>query len=144
NNPLIVVDGIVYSADGLNALNPADIESINVLKDATAAIYGVRAANGVIMVTTKQGKRNSKTSIDFSGYYGIQETAKKIDLLNAREFAILKNETFGAGGLTHPYNNVSVGRGTDWQNEVFQQAPIQNYNLTLSGGTEKSAYSIGG
>lgn len=144
NNPLVIVDGIVYSVDGLNALNPADIESINVLKDATAAIYGVLAANGVIMITTKQGKRNTKTSIDFSGYYGIQETAKKIDLLNAREFATLKNETFGAGGLDHPFNNVNVGKGTDWQNEVFQQAPIQNYNLTLSGGTEKSTYSIGG
>ncbi|HYF69653.1 MAG TPA: TonB-dependent receptor [Ohtaekwangia sp.] len=144
NNPLVVVDGIVYSTEGLNALNPADIESISVLKDATAAIYGVRAANGVILVTTKQGRRNTKTAIQFSGYYGVQETAKKLDLLNAREFAILKNETYGAGGLAHPYNNVNMGKGTDWQGEIFQQAPIQNYNVNISGGSEKSTYSIGG
>src|SRR5690606_33860014 len=134
----------VYGTEGLNALNPADIESISVLKDATAAIYGVRAANGVILVTTKQGKRNTKTAIQFSGYYGVQETAKKLDLLNAREFAILKNETYGAGGLAHPYNNVNLGKGTDWQDEIFQQAPIQNYNVNISGGSEKSTFSIGG
>jgi TonB-dependent starch-binding outer membrane protein SusC len=144
SNPLVIVDGIVYGTDGLNALNPQDIESINVLKDGTAAIYGVRAANGVIIITTKQGKRNSKPTIDFSGYYGMQETAKKINVLNAHEYAVLKNETYGAGGLAHPFNNTNVGTGTDWQDEIFEKAPIQNYNIAVTGGTEKSTYSIGG
>lgn len=144
NNPLIIVDGVLYSADGLNALNPADIESINVLKDAAAAIYGVQAANGVILITTKMGKRNTKPTIEMGGYYGLQETTKKISLLNAREYAILKNETYGSGGLTPPFNNVNLGTGTNWQDEIFKQTPIQNYNLNINGGTDRSSYSFGG
>ncbi len=144
NNPLVLVDGVPYSTDGLNALNPSDIESINVLKDATAGIYGVRAANGVIIITTKQGKRSGKPIIEFSGYAGMQETTRKLDLLNAKEFAVLKNETFAAGGQTPPFANTGLGSGTNWQDEVFQKAPIQNYNLNVSGGSEKSTYSIGG
>jgi TonB-dependent starch-binding outer membrane protein SusC len=144
NNPLVLVDGIPYSTDGLNALNPSDIESVNVLKDASAAIYGVRAANGVIIVTTKQGKRNGKPSFEFNGYFGVQETTKKLDLLKAREYAILKNEAFAAGGQTPPFSNVDLGNGTNWQDAVFQTAPVQNYNLNVSGGSEKSTYSIGG
>jgi TonB-linked SusC/RagA family outer membrane protein len=144
NNPLILVDGVPYSSDGLNALNPSDVESINVLKDASAAIYGVRAANGVIIVTTKQGRKNAKPSLEFSGYYGVQQTTKKLDLLSAREFAVLKNEAFAAGGQAPPFANVNLGNGTDWQDEVFQDAPIQNYNLNLNGGSDKSTYSIGG
>lgn len=144
NDPLILVDGVIYDAAGLNALNPNDIESINVLKDGTAGIYGVRAANGVILIETKKGSLNSKASVDFSAYYGVQETARKLNLLNAREYAILKNEAFAAGGQTPPFNNVNLGTGTDWQNEVFQTAPIQEYNLTVTGGSEKTSYSIGG
>jgi TonB-linked SusC/RagA family outer membrane protein len=144
NNPLILVDGIPYSSDGLNALNPSDVESINVLKDAAASIYGVRAANGVIVITTKQGKRNTKPTLDFSGYYGVQQTTKKLDLLNATEYAVLKNEAFAAGGQAVPFANTNIGKGTDWQKEVFQSAPIRNYNLNLNGGSDKSTYSIGG
>jgi TonB-linked SusC/RagA family outer membrane protein len=145
NNPLILVDGIPYASnEGLNALNPSDIETISVLKDASAGIYGVRAANGVILITTKQGKRNTAPSIEFSGYYGIQETAKKLNLLNATEFAVLKNEMYAAAGLPTPYANVNLGKGTDWQDKVFGQAPIQNYNINVNGGSDKSTYSIGG
>ncbi|ELR70565.1 TonB-dependent receptor [Fulvivirga imtechensis AK7] len=144
NAPLILVDGVPYSADGLNALNPSDIESVNVLKDATAGIYGVRAANGVIMITTKKGKLNSQPTFEVSGYYGMQEAANKLDLLTAREYAILKNEAYAAGGNTPPFNNVNLGEGTDWQGEVFERAPIQNYSMTVSGGSEKTSYSIGG
>lgn len=144
NNPLVLVDGIPYEPDGLAALNPSDIESVDVLKDATAAIYGVRGANGVIIISTKQGKRNMKPVFDFNGFYGVQETSNQISLLNAREYAILKNETYAAGNLTPPFNNVELGEGTDWQREVFQQAPIQNWNLNVTGGSDKSNYSIGG
>ena len=144
NNPLIIVDGIIYAPDGLNALNPSDIESINVLKDATAAIYGVQGANGVIFITTKQGKRNSKPTFDFNGYYGVQDSPSKVNLLNATEYAVLKNEAYAAGGQIPPFNNTSLGNGTDWQKEVFQQAPIQNWNLSVTGGFDRSNYSIGG
>lgn len=144
NDPLILVDGVIYDAAGLNALNPNDIESVNVLKDGTAGIYGVRAANGVILIETKKGNLGTKPRLDFSGYYGVQETARKLDLLNAREFAILKNEAFAAGGQPMPFNNVELGEGTNWQDAVFQTAPIQEYNMTVTGGSEKTSYSIGG
>ena len=144
NNPLILVDGVIYDAAGLNALNPNDIESVNVLKDGTAGIYGVRAANGVILIETKKGSLNSKPSLNFGAYYGVQQTARQLDLLDAREYAILKNEAFAAGGQSIPFNNTNLGKGTDWQNAVFQDAPIQEYNLTVTGGSDKTTYSIGG
>jgi TonB-linked SusC/RagA family outer membrane protein len=144
NDPLVLVDGIIYSVEGLNALNPSDIESVNVLKDASASIYGVLAGNGVIVVTTKQGKKGGKPSIEFSGYVGIQETTKKLDLLNARQYAILKNEMFGSAGQAVPFLNPDLGNGTGWQSAVFQRTPMHNYNLNVTGGTDKSSYSIGG
>jgi len=144
NDPLILVDGVIYDAAGLNALNPNDIESVNVLKDGTAGIYGVRAANGVILIETKKGNLGTKPRLDFNAYYGVQQTARRLDLLNAREFAILKNEAFAAGGQALPFNNVELGEGTDWQDAVFQESPIQEYNLTVTGGSEKTSYSIGG
>jgi TonB-linked SusC/RagA family outer membrane protein len=144
NDPLILVDGIIYDSQGLNALNPADIESIHVLKDGTAGIYGVRAANGVIIIETKKGKLNSKPQFEFSGYYGVQNTSNKLDLLNATEYAVIKNNAFINGGQNAPFNNTNLGEGTDWQSAVFQPAPIQNYNLSINGGSDKTRYSIGG
>ena len=144
NNPLILVDGIPYSTEGLNAISPSDIESIHVLKDAAAAIYGVRAANGVILVTTRQGKASTPTRLEYSGFIGVQSTAKKLDLLKGREYAILKNESFAAGGQTPPFLNPDIGTGTDWQSEVFAQAPVSSHNVSVSGGTEKTKFSIGG
>ncbi|MCX2742746.1 TonB-dependent receptor [Mangrovivirga sp. M17] len=144
NDPLIVVDGVIYDAQGLASINPSDIESIDVLKDATAGIYGVQAANGVIMITTKKGKKNQAAQVSFDGYYGVQETSNKIDVLNAREYAVLKNEMVVSNNGTPIFDNTNLGEGTDWQDEVFQTAPIQNYNLTVRGGTNKSSYSIGG
>jgi len=144
NDPLIIVDGVIYDSEGLNALNPNDIASVNVLKDATAGIYGVRAANGVIIIETKKGKKNQKPQIEISGYSGMQQTARKMDLLNATEYAVLKNEMFANGGQPMPFNNTLLGTGTSWQDSVFQTAPIQNYNISLQGGTDRTTYSIGG
>ena len=144
NDPLILVDGIVYDSEGLNALNPADIESVNVLKDGTAGIYGVRAANGVIIIETKKGKLNTKPQIEFSGFYGLQQTTNRLSLLNANEYAIIKNNAFANSGRPQPFNNTQLGEGTDWQDEVFQVAPMQNYNISINGGTNKTRYSIGG
>ena len=143
NDPLILVDGVVYDSEGLNALNPSDIKSVNVLKDATAGIYGVRAANGVIIIETKTGKINTGPRVEFSGWTGLQRTANRLDLLNAREYAILKNETFGSSGDPIPFNNIELGEGTDWQDEVFQDAWATNYNFTISGGSKKSTYAAG-
>ncbi|MBU3744705.1 MAG: TonB-dependent receptor, partial [Sediminibacterium sp.] len=123
NDPLILVDGVVYDSDGLNALSPNDIASINVLKDATAGIYGVRAANGVIIIETKKGTLKSAPKWEISGFQGLQQTAKKLDLLNAREYAVLKNEMFAAGGESLPFKNTSLGEGTNWQDSLFKLAP---------------------
>ncbi len=139
--PLILVDGNVI--EDLSVVNPGDIESINVLKDATAGIYGVRAANGVILITTKSGKRNTDLKFSYDMYAGFQETSRKIPVLNATEYAIIINEAYAAGGQTAPYPNVAnLGTGTDWQDEVFQKAPVINHNLTISGGTDKSSYAF--
>ncbi len=142
NRPLILVDGNVI--EDLSVLNPGDIESINVLKDATAGIYGVRAANGVILITTKTGRKNSELKFSYDGYGGFQQTSRRIPVLNATEYALLANEAFVAGGQSAPFPDVSgLGSGTDWQDEVFQNAPIFNHNVTITGGTEKSTFSFG-
>lgn len=143
NDPLVLVDGVVYDVAGLNALNPSDIKSINILKDATAGIYGVRAANGVILVETKSGRKSQKPSVEYSAYYGIQETSKKLSLLNASEYAVIKNEMFGVAGDPMPFANTSIGEGTNWQDSIFVRSPIQSHNLTLSGGTKSSRYNLG-
>ncbi|MDA0310469.1 MAG: SusC/RagA family TonB-linked outer membrane protein, partial [Bacteroidetes bacterium] len=143
NDPLILVDGVVYDSEGLNALNPSDIKSINVLKDATAGIYGVRAANGVILIETKQGKLNAKPTVEYNAYYGIQQTSRKLDLLNAKEYAVIKNEMFAFGGQPMPFNNTELGVGTNWQDSVFSMAPVSSHNLSMTGGTENTRYSLG-
>ena len=144
NDPLILVDGVVYDSEGLNALNPNDIESINVLKDATAGIYGVRAANGVIIIETKKGQKGAKPKFEVGSYYGMQSTANKLDLLNAGEYAVIKNEMFIRGGGQPIFNNTNLKVGSNWQDSIFQDAPIQSFNLGVTGGTKNSSYSIGG
>jgi len=143
NDPLILVDGVVYDSEGLNALNPGDIKSVNVLKDATAGIYGVRAANGVILIELKDGVKDMPPEVEFGGYVGLQQTARRLDLLNATEYATIKNEIFGTAGQPIPFENTALGEGTDWQDEIFQDAWMQSYNLSVKGGTKKSTYNAG-
>ncbi|MEW4922322.1 TonB-dependent receptor [Algibacter sp. 2305UL17-15] len=141
SRPLILVDGNVI--EDLSVINPNDIESVNVLKDATAGIYGVRAANGVILITTKTGRKEMPLTIEYDMYAGFQETTRKIPVLNATEYGALVNEAFAAGGQTPPFSDLSqLGIGTDWQDEVFQKAPIFNHSITFKGGKEKSTYSF--
>jgi TonB-linked SusC/RagA family outer membrane protein len=141
NRPLILLDGAVI--EDLSVVNPGDIESINVLKDATAGIYGVRAANGVILITTKSGRYESEMKFDFKTYYGFQETTRKLPVLNATEYGLLVNEAFANGGQQPPFTDVSgFGQGTDWQDEVFDVAPIYNADLTVSGGGKNSRTSF--
>lgn len=146
NEPLYVVDGIPITG-GLDFLNPGDIASIEVLKDAaSAAIYGSRAANGVVLISTKTGKSQGgsakKFKITYSGYYGWQNAWKKLDLLNAREYAVIMNEASVNGGGSPIFSDPqSLGEGTDWQDEVFyENAPIQSHQVSLTGGNEISSY----
>ena len=142
NRPLILLDGNVI--EDLSVVSPSDIESITVLKDATAGIYGVRAANGVVLITTKSGKLNSELKLDVNIYGGFQNTTRKLPALNATEYGLLVNESFAANGEALVYPNVSeLGKGTDWQNEVFQNALILNQDFTLRGGSKKSTYALG-
>ncbi|GGG39838.1 SusC/RagA family TonB-linked outer membrane protein [Hymenobacter glacieicola] len=151
NNPLFVVDGFPLPDGGenqLNAISPNDIESIDILKDASAtAIYGVRAANGVVIITTKRGKAGVST-INLDAYRGVQQVWRKLDLLNAEEYAVINNESRLAGGapivVDRLRNPQALGEGTDWQDEVFRRAAIQNYSLAATGGSDKARFSISG
>lgn len=138
SSPIFVVDGVIL--DDISFLNSADIESMEVLKDASAtAIYGSRGANGVILIQTRQGlPGQEKPLFSFSSEYGIQRLAKKIDLLNGREFAIITNEIRPGS-----YNNVDAVPDTDWQDLIFQTAPVQNHQLSITGATNVSQYYVG-
>ncbi len=142
NDPLWVVDGVVVDNGGIGYLNQSDIESIEVLKDAASqAIYGTRAATGVILVTTKKGKAGS-TAINYSGYWGVAGPERKVDLLNATQYATLRNEASVAGGGSVIYANPSaLGTGTDWQSLIFNNsAQKQVHELSVSGGNDKVIY----
>ncbi|WP_460189607.1 SusC/RagA family TonB-linked outer membrane protein [Urechidicola sp. KH5] len=143
NGPLVIIDG--YQGD-LSILNPNDIESITVLKDAQAAIYGTIGANGVVLVTTKRGRYNAKTKVSYNVYTGFQESSKKLSLLNATEYGLLLNESYAAGGQDLPYDDVSnLGQGTNWQDEVLNSGvPIVSHDLSVSGGGDKVSYTLSG
>lgn len=146
SEPLYVVDGIQISNGGgindvspLSTINPNDIESVEVLKDASAsAIYGARAANGVVLITTKRGKSGG-TRVTLDSYYGMQKVAKTLPTLNAAEFAQLENEVFKNSYYKDP---ASLGEGVNWQNIIFREAPIQNHQLSINGGNDKTQVAL--
>lgn len=143
-DPTVIVDGVQQSLVDLNSINPSDIETINVLKDAaTTSIYGVKGGNGVIVVTTKSGKKNQKTEFTFSSNYGMQQVMNTIGVLNATEYAAILNEgSTTAGGMPIFSNLSTIGAGTNWQNQIFKDAPIQTHNITAKGGSEKMTYLL--
>ena len=145
-DPVVIVDGSIQSLDDLNSINAADIESLNVLKDAaTTAIYGVKGGNGVILVTTKSGRRNQKTEFNFSSNYGKQEVMNTIGVLNATEYAAIVNEGSTVNGGPVLFNDLSkLGVGTNWQNEIFKSATIKSHNITAKGGSEKMGFFLSG
>jgi len=165
NEPLYVVDGYPVSAgtsaggtgagqNPLSTLNTSDIASIEILKDASAtAIYGARGANGVVLITTKRGNAG-KTQVSLDAYFGVQTIAKKMDMMTAREFAEFTNEARINDGLAPAFPNQNdlynfpdpstLGKGVDYQDEVFRDAPIQNYNLSVTGGGETVKYALAG
>jgi TonB-linked SusC/RagA family outer membrane protein len=165
NEPLYVVDGFPIYNDNSNStgvlgngqpsnvlasINPSDIESMEILKDASAtAIYGSRGANGVVIITTKRGKAG-QSNVNFETYYGFQQLSKKIDLLNAYDYANAVNvDNLQRGrAIIYPdpeiYNPAVYGQGTDWQDEAYRVAPTKNYQLGFTGGDEKTKYAISG
>ncbi len=145
-DPVVIVDGIPQTMTDLNAINPADIESVSVLKDAaTTAIYGVKGGNGVIVITTKSGLKNQKTQFDFNTYFGQQGVVKQIDMLNATEYATMNNEgSLVSGGQKIFSDPASLGEGTNWQDQIFHKASVSSYNLTAKGGSEKMSYFLSG
>ena len=145
SDPLYIVDGMAVGG-GISYLNPSDIESVEILKDAaSAAIYGARAANGVVLVTTKSGKKGkAKISYDFS--YGWQNPWKKKSVLNAKEYMIIMNEALLNDGIKARYSQEEIaasGAGTDWQDETFNyDAPVQNHQVSITGGSDKMNYFL--
>ncbi|WP_210419382.1 TonB-dependent receptor [Pedobacter sp. KBS0701] len=173
NEPLYVIDGVPISGDAgnqstsgrsplqasssnansqttvspLSLINPNDIESIDVLKDASAtAIYGNRASNGVIIITTKRG-RSGNSSINYDGYYGFQRVARYMDVMNLRQYAALQNslgDIYGTGRRVEFADPSVLGEGTNWQKEIFTTAPQQSHQVAVSGGKEGLNYYISG
>ncbi|MCL1933262.1 MAG: TonB-dependent receptor [Candidatus Azobacteroides sp.] len=144
SDPVYVIDGVVMNG-GLDYLNPNDIQSIEVLKDAgSAAIYGTRAANGVIIVTTKKGNLNAPTRINYDMQMGFQGPANKVKLTNATQYAMLRNESVLNDGGMVPFPSPTIyGTGTNWQDEIFSNdALYQNHHLSLNGGSDKSTYFL--
>ncbi len=139
SNPLIIVDGLPMS--DLNDINPVDIESIEVLKDATSsAIYGARAANGVILVTTKRAKKG-QTSIVYNGFYGVQSAFNMPELMGTDDFLMMTKEAFANAGKTYPSGRPVENQGidTDWLDVITNNAPVQEHNITATSGSEKSS-----
>ena len=153
NEPLYVIDGVAISGNNstnssvLSAINPSDIVSMEILKDASAtAIYGSRASNGVVLITTRQGQAG-KTKISYEGYYGLQQLPKKLDVMNLREYAEYQNmraDIIGFGEREEFADPSLLGNGTDWQNEIFQNASMHNHQINISGGNDNVKYSISG
>ena len=154
NEPIYVVDGVIISGEtgsntsnAIAGINPSDIESIEILKDASAtAIYGAQAANGVILITMKAGV-TGRPKVNFQASVGNQQIPKKVDMMNLREYARHSNElralTDGnvKDAFSHPE---TLGEGTNWQDEIFRNALMQNYNLSVRGGTKTVNYQISG
>ena len=155
--PLYVVDGMFY--DNIDFLNNADIQEMSVLKDASAAaIYGVRAANGVIIITTKKGAKNVKPRVTYDGYVGIQKATNILEMANSQEYGIMMMEAdydtyssyfknsidmFGGSYADPDFHNWTYGADTNWYDELLRTAVITNHSLNISGGSDKATYAVG-
>lgn len=150
--PLYVVDGMFY--DNINFLNNDDIQDMSILKDASAAaIYGVKAANGVVIITTKKGAHNQPARISYNGYVGVQTVTKRLKMANSSEYAtmlletnptaytsVIQNSINTFGGN---FNDMQFGADTDWYDELLRDALMTNHSLNISGGSERATYSLG-
>ena len=162
NEPLYVIDGMLITSDngqtnaggtagpalnGLSSINPSDIERIEILKDASAsALYGSRGSNGVVLITTKRGK-SGKSSVTFDSYVGIQDVSKKLNMLNGEEFAHFMNNYSKDSGLPLDARYLipeKIGKGTDWQDAIFQRAFMHNNQLSVVGGNADNQFALSG
>ncbi len=143
-DPVVIIDGVPQSLTDLNSINAMDIESINVLKDAaTTAIYGVKGGNGVIVVTTKTGRKNQKPEVTLNTNYGVQQVMNTIGVLNATEYAAIINEGSSLAGGGIIFNDLSaLGKGVNWQDEIFKTAPMQSHTLGVRGGSAGVSYFL--
>lgn len=157
SSPLYVVDGMFY--DDINFLNNEDIQDMSILKDASAAaIYGVRAANGVVLITTKKGVKNQKAKITYDGYVGFQKATNVLKMANSKEYATMLMEAnydaysptikssidnYGGSYADADFHNWTYGSDTDWYGELLRSAVITNHSIGISGGGEKATYSLG-
>ncbi len=143
-DPVVIIDGVPQTLTDLNSINASDIESINVLKDAaTTAIYGVKGGNGVIVVTTKGGRKSQKAAISVASNYGVQEVMNTIGVLNASEYGGMINEGSTTAGGPIIFPNLSLlGVGTDWQKQVFKTAAMQSHTIAAQGGGDNMTYFL--
>ena len=150
--PLYVVDGMFY--DNINFLNNADIQDLTIMKDASAAaIYGVRAANGVVIITTKKGAKNQDAKVTYNGYVGFQKATNVLEMCNSHEYATMLTEA-DKSAYSYMFENsiknwggnmsdLTFGADTDWYSELLRTAMITNHSLSVTGGTQKTAYAVG-
>lgn len=142
NSPLVIVDGVNIGTD-LSIIDPNDIQKMDIIKDASSAIYGVQGANGVILITTKTGKNNRKTKYSYNSFYSVQEADNQIELMNNLEYALYVNETEAVDGNVIPYPNLrNLNTNTDWQDELFSSAPLYSHSLSATGGSETTTYGF--
>lgn len=142
NSPLVIVDGVNIGTD-LSIIDPNDIQKMDIIKDASSAIYGVQGANGVILITTKTGKKDRKTKFSYNTYYSVQEAENRINLMNNLEYALFINETEAVDGNVLPYPNLrDITTNTDWQDQLFESAPMYSHSISAVGGSETTTYGI--
>jgi len=141
-NPLYVVDGVWYK-DGVDFLNPADIESVSILKDASSeAIYGINGANGVIIITTKKGAKNGRTIVTYNGSVGYQKVTNLVKMSDAYEYSILFNELGRISNSTTFLDSSQFSTGTNWFDQALRDAFVTNHQISVNGGTDKSNYNF--
>ena len=139
-NPLYVVNGVWY--DDISFLNPADIENMTILKDASSeAIYGIRAANGVVLITTKKG-RNAKAVVNYNGYVGSQVVTNEVKMASGPQYAQMVNELDAIGGTASRYDDPNKFGTTDWYHQILRSAITTNHQVSVTGGTERSSYNF--
>lgn len=144
NSPLIIVDGVNIGTD-IGVIDPNDIETIDIVKDASTAIYGVQGANGVILISTKKGRFNRTPSISYDAYYAVQETSNRLKLMNGKEYAAYVNESQAADGNPIPFPQFeSFNRSTDWQSQLFTTSSMTSQNIGVIGGSETVSYNFNG
>ncbi|MFT3902493.1 MAG: TonB-dependent receptor [Niabella sp.] len=140
-NPLYIVDGVWF--DDISFLSSGDIENISILKDASAeSIYGIRAANGVVLISTKKGKTGQAATVNYNGYVGWQKVTNEVKMANANEYATIVNELSNINGSSDLLNPSDYGKGTDWYHQILRNALVNSHQISVAGGGQRSNYNL--